>query len=98
MTNPFQPPTTCMKCGGSLEEGFTVDNSKPVHEGYPAFGKNVKLGGSSSWWRLVPAEADAKAGMFGEFSVGRVLAGEPFQVFTYRCTQCGHLEAYAPST
>lgn len=98
MTDPFQPPTTCVKCKGTMEEGFTVDNNKPVHDGYPAYGKKVKLGGSSSWWRLVPAEPNAKAGLLGEFAVARVLAGEPYQVFTYRCSQCGYLEAYAPST
>ena len=94
----FQPPSECDKCGGPLQEGFTVDNNKIVPSGYPAFGENVKLGGSHSWWQIVPAQEGQTAGVFAPetFKLDRVLAGERIQVFTYRCEHCGFLEAYAP--
>ncbi|TFH31674.1 MAG: hypothetical protein E4G99_13670 [Anaerolineales bacterium] len=93
----YQAPTTCVKCGGNMEEGLAVDNAKIVPEGYPAFGKNVTLGGSASWWQIVPAQPNTKAGPFGEsFMADKVLAGERQQIFTYCCSSCGYLEAYAP--
>jgi predicted nucleic-acid-binding Zn-ribbon protein len=99
MVHALQPPSSCIKCGGSLVEGLAVDNSKIVPEGYPAYGKKLKLGGSASWWRLVPAEKNArKAGPLpgADFEADKVVAGERFQIFTYRCEQCGYLESYAP--
>jgi hypothetical protein len=80
-----------------MEEGLAVDNAKIVPEGYPAFGKKVSLGGSASWWQIVPAEKKTNLGLFGgAFTADRVLAGEKKQIFTYRCVTCGYLESYAP--
>lgn len=94
----FKPPELCMKCGGTMQEGFAVDNSKVVSAGHPAYGKRVKLGGSSSWWQVAPAKQGQSAGILGEetFKLDLVLAGESIQVFTYRCQDCGYLESYAP--
>jgi hypothetical protein len=98
--NEFEPPSSCPKCGGDMEEGFTVDNSKgsTILAGYKAYGKDVRLGGSSSWWKIVTPEENTSAGLLGgdAFLVDRVLAGEPIQVFTFRCLECGYLESYAP--
>jgi hypothetical protein len=81
-----------------MQEGFTIDKSKFLPAGYKVYGKRIKLQGSSSWRRIVAAEENTTAGALGDanFNVDKVLAGEPIQVFTYRCTQCGYLEAYAP--
>lgn len=80
-----------------MEEGLAVDNIKVINENHPAHGKNVSLGGSASWWQIVPAEANTSAGLFGGgFAVSKVIAGEKKQIFTYRCSNCGYLEAYAP--
>jgi hypothetical protein len=93
----FQSPTNCVKCGDQMEEGLAVDNTKIVPEGYSAFGKNVSLGGSASWWQIVLAEPNTPAGLFGDsFTADKVLAGNKIQIFTYRCSTCGFLEAYAP--
>ncbi len=92
----FEPPTTCIKCGGSMEEGLAVDNAKTVPEGYPAYGKRVSLGGSASWWQITPADPGLKVGPIGDFTADRVLAGQKKQIFTYRCPDCGYLESYAP--
>ena len=101
MTTGFKPPSECIKCGGAMEEGLAVDNSKTVPAGYPAYGKRVKLGGSASWWRIVPKDPGSKPvnSILGEsFEADMVLAGEPVQIFSYRCTVCGFLEAYAPQS
>jgi len=93
----FQAPTICVKCGGQLEEGLAVDNAKVVPEAHPAFGKNLTMGGSASWWKIIPAAPNTSAGPFGDtFAVSKVIAGEKKQIFTYRCSDCGYLEAYAP--
>jgi hypothetical protein len=84
-----------------MQEGLAVDNSKIVPAGYPAFGKRVKLGGSASWWRIVLKDLGAKPvnSVLGEsFEADMVLAGEPVQIFSYRCVECGFLEAYAPGS
>ena len=93
----FHAPTNCPKCGGQMEEGLAVDNAKVVQENHPAFGKNVSLGGSASWWQIVPADPNTTAGPFGDtFTVSKIIAGEKIQIFSYRCSVCGFLEAYAP--
>ncbi len=99
MTTNFQPPANCSKYGGSTEEGLAVDNSKTVPAGYPAYGVRVKLGGSASWWRIVPKDSGSKPvnSILGEsLEADMVLAGEPIQIFSYHCVDCGFLEAYAP--
>jgi hypothetical protein len=96
MTN-FAAPTTCTKCGGLMEEGLAVDNGTDVHKAHPAYGTNVSMGGSASWWQIVDAEPNSSAGPFGDtFRVDKVIHGDKIQIFTYRCTNCGYLEAYAP--
>jgi predicted nucleic-acid-binding Zn-ribbon protein len=93
----FQPPTTCIKCGGQLEEGLAVDNSKQVQDDHPAFGENLSMGGSPSWWRITPANPDASVGVLGHsFKVAKIITGEKRQIFSYRCSDCGYLESYAP--
>jgi hypothetical protein len=80
-----------------MHEGLAVDNIKIVPEGYRAFGKNVTLGGSASWWKIVPAEPNTRASPFGDnFTTDKILTGDKKQIFTYRCSDCSYLEAYAP--
>lgn len=93
----FQAPGSCIKCGGSLEEGLAVDNSKQVQDDHPAFGENLSMGGSPSWWRIVPADPGSSAGVLGlSFKVSKIISGQKRQIFTYRCSECGYLESYAP--
>jgi hypothetical protein len=97
----FQPPGECPKCGGAMVKGFTVDNAKVINDPHPAYGPRMKLGGSHSWWQLFDAQTGETVvsplpGM--NFNAARVLRGtQGIQVFTYRCQDCGLLEAYAPS-
>lgn len=88
--NGFTTPASCSKCGGTMTEGLTVINSERVKltEGHPAFGNRVSLGGSCSWWAVAAPE---KAGI-----ADKVLTGSSYQVFAYRCDQCGFLELFAP--
>lgn len=88
--NGFTAPSSCPKCGGRMQEGLTEINSESVKRtaGHPALGARVVLGGSPSWWAVVTPEKPGIA--------DKVLAGEPHQVMTYRCEQCGFLESYAP--
>lgn len=100
MSVKFQAPETCAKCGGSMEEGFAVDNSKVINPSHPAFGPRMKLGGSESWFRLSdpssPKESTVSILGVG-FQAQRIIAdNNGIQVFTYRCRDCGFLEAYAP--
>lgn len=86
----FPLPSDCSRCGGSMREGLSVINSERVKikAGHPALGNRVTLGGSCSWWEVAAPE---KPGI-----VDKVLAGEPRQMFAYRCDQCGFIELYAP--
>lgn len=88
--NVFAAPAACPKCGGPMQEGLTEINSERVKQtaGHPALGPRVMLGGSSCWWAITAPERPGMA--------EKVLAGEPHQVLTYRCQQCGFLESYAP--
>jgi len=73
-----------------MREGLTVINSERVRitAGHPALGNRVTLGGSCSWWAVAAPEKPGIA--------DKVLAGDPCQVFAYRCDQCGFLEFFAP--
>jgi hypothetical protein len=83
-----------------MVEGFTVDNAKVINDPHPAYGPRMKLGGSHAWWQLYPAdshESDVSPLPGMRFTAARVLRGsQGIQVFTYRCQECGFLEAYAP--
>jgi len=84
-----------------MDEGFTVDNAKVINENHPAYGPRMKLGGSHSWWQLFDAgagETDVSPLPGFSFTAAKVLRGTAgLQVFTYRCQDCGFLEAYAPA-
>ena len=80
-----------------MVEGLAVDNSKQVQDAHPAYGKNLSMGGSPSWWRIIPAQPDASVGLLGNsFQVNKVIDGQKIQIFTFRCSDCGYLESYAP--
>jgi hypothetical protein len=100
VVDQFLGPTSCVKCGGAMEQGFTVDNDKVLDVPHPAYGERMKLGGSESWYRLSKPSSDkeGKVSLFGHgFMADLVIAdSKGIQVFTYRCVDCGFLEAYAP--
>jgi hypothetical protein len=83
-----------------MEEGFAVDNEKFLDPPPPAFGERISLGGSESWWKLLKPknEKDGTVGLLGKNLKAEKVIYEKkgIQIFTYRCKDCGYLEAYAP--
>jgi hypothetical protein len=83
-----------------MEEGFAVDNDKVLSPPHPAYGERMSLGGSESWWRLSApkSDKDASVGVLGMgFKAEKIIyEKQGIQIFTYRCQDCGYLEAYAP--
>jgi len=90
MAGKFNPPTTCTKCGGAMEAGFSVNKDmKQLGADYVFEDTETLLEG---WQKIEPA-----AGKFlGRSYQGYKTIGPPRQVLHYRCVDCGYLEAYAP--
>jgi hypothetical protein len=80
MPGKFNPPTTCIKCGGAMEVGTYLGYRSIPRPGLQA--ENV--GDTMKWWKLQDGHVLVKP------------QGDPLMVLHYRCTDCGYLESYAP--
>jgi hypothetical protein len=83
-------PTKCLRCQGSLVEGYVPDASYASIfvpswiEGAPEY--------ASGWL------SRARSGWLGKaLDPKRLMSKTRLTIVTYRCTSCGMLESYAPS-
>ena len=85
MVDKFSPPETCRSCGGAMEAGAlkTTREKYLVVDEYPF----EELTTGELWYRL---ELD-RTGKY----IMYIPQDGPYMVMHYRCTECGHLEAYA---
>ena len=74
---------SCLRCQGAMETGFMVDNTY-----------GARLVGS--WMAGEPEFAS----FFGRVvnALAKMKDRTPINTVTYRCTACGYLESYAPTT
>ena len=92
MPGKFNPPTTCLKCGGIMEAGTYIG-----YKTLPSTGLRAEdIGDSAKWWKVQFGEGGS---LLGAKKPGHVLVkpqGDPLLVLHYRCADCGYLESYAP--
>lgn len=89
MAEQFTAPTKCPKCDGAMEEGVIfphVSNSKDL---FP-FGTTDVL----MWWKIMLKETKFMGLATGK---EKVITSQGLFVYSYRCSQCGYVETYAPA-
>ncbi len=72
----------CPRCDGELEKGFILDRDGSSHTRQPR------------WARGVPDDAPASQ-LWGR-TTAQNIPTETLPVVTWRCKNCGRLEAFAP--
>lgn len=84
-------PTKCLRCQGNLQKGYVLDASWNAFfpsswvEGVPEF--------ISGGWLILTSR------WFGKpLDQRRLMSKSRLSIVSYRCTTCGVLESYAPST
>ena len=90
MTGKFMAPTICPKCSGRMEEGLNFDKDiLQLSEDYVIEEKELMR----EYWQKTE---DATGKFLGREYAGKRRVGSRLAVVTFRCADCGYLEAYAP--
>lgn len=90
MTGKFTAPTVCPKCGGSMEEGLNFDYKLgELSDDYVIENNEVVR---ERWQKT----EDATGKFFGREYAGKRRVGPKLAIVTFRCSDCGYLESYAP--
>lgn len=80
-----RPVPECSKCGGQMEVGFCPEN-------VTVRWKHVVA--QHAW---IPGDPEYEEGQPGLIRINRGHAARALAIVTWRCTNCGFLEAYAPT-
>lgn len=89
MTGKFIAPTKCPKCSGVMQEGLKFGKDlAQLAEDHVIEEKDLMR----EYWQKTEA---AKGKFLGREYEGKRRLGLRLPVATYRCVDCGYLEAYA---
>lgn len=91
MTGKFAIPTVCPKCSGAMAEGLNFDKDLAQLSDEYVIEVNELI---REYWQKTE---NAKGKFLGREYEGKRRVGPRLAVITYRCVECGYLEAYAPT-
>ena len=90
MAGNFTPPTKCLRCQGTMEQGLGV--TKDMAELSSDFIFEDNLPYREHWQKSELTSAK----FLGRVYQGYKLIGPRLTILQYRCVDCGFLESYAP--